>query len=79
MTTPSLYRKSRRTHRLINQQPTEDSLPVPTLSPFVRLGLYRMMTGRNAMLSAGSGAQLNRELDRLDAQGLPYPELSIRL
>lgn len=79
MKPPTLYRKSRRTHRLINEQPSQTDLPVPILSPFVRLGLYRMATGRNAMLSASSGAQLNRELDRLDAQGMPYPEFSIRL
>lgn len=76
---PSLYRKSRRTHRLINEQPSETPLPTPILSPFVRLGLYRLLTGRNPMLSATSGAQLNRELDSLDAQGIPYPENPFRL
>lgn len=79
MKTPTLYRKSTKTSRLINQEQNTPSLPVPRINPHVRVGLYRMTTGRDVLLPITNGAAMNAYLDSLDAQGMPYPELRIRL
>ena len=80
MKTPSLYHKSAVTTRLINRSPEEaTTLTVPRLNPHVRVGLCRMATGEDLMLSITGGAALNADLDSLDAQGIPYPEMRIRL
>jgi hypothetical protein len=74
-----LYSKSRKTSRIINQVDNTPSLPQPILSPFVRVGLYNLATGRNASPVAGSGASLNQYYDSLDAQGVAYPEFGPNL
>ena len=80
MKTPSLYHKSTVTSRLINRRSEEaPTLPVPRLNPHVRVALYRMATGRDVLLPITNGAAMNACLDSRDAQGMPYPELRIRL
>lgn len=79
MKTPTLYRKSTKTSRLIIQEQNTPSLPVPLLSPHVRIGLYRLATGKDVMPPITNGAALNAYLDSLDAQGMLYPESGIRL
>jgi hypothetical protein len=74
-----LYSKSRQTRRIINQPDNSPSLPQPILNPMVRVGLYNLVTGKNATPAFGGGASLNQYYDSFDAQGMPYPEFGLDL
>lgn len=65
----TLYRKSTKTSSLINQEQDTPSLPVPLLSPHVRIGLYRLATGRSVTL----GSEEVKQTTKIAGAGAFYP------